>query len=292
MDLPIVLLIAALAFGTALAVYLRTDATSQAHRRSVLEGAVGIVDASIAMYMVRKALGRPTSTRAERATERARLAILAEADRRRAGAAGPAAVAPTRLVVAGTAASHSPRDLPDRQAHPVDGGPVVPIWARRSTVPREGVIALAGLAVVMIAAFAIWPRDAGGVLSATGTPAASSPADAVSPSTPISSPSPTVQPTAVATATASPTASPTPTPEPTPTPTATPRPASRSTPRPTPRPTVRPTATPKPPATSEPTPTQTPEPTPTPTPQSTPEPTPEPTPAPTPVPSVPPSSAP
>ena len=168
MDLPIALLIAALAAGTGLAVYLRTDATSQAHRRNILEGAAGIVDASIAMYMVRKALGHPTSTRAERAAERARLAFLAEAERRRAGASGPAAVAPTRLVVAGTAASHSPRDLPDRQAHPVDAGPVVPIWARRSTVPREGVVAIAGLVVVMIAAFAIWPRDAGGVLVGHG----------------------------------------------------------------------------------------------------------------------------
>ncbi len=49
--------------------------------------------------------------------------------------------------------------------------PVVPVWAGRAAIPREGIVAVAGLVVVMLAAFAIWPRDAGGVLSATGTPA-------------------------------------------------------------------------------------------------------------------------
>ena len=61
-----------------------------------------------AMYLVRRVLGRPTTTRAEGRAERARLAW--PRPKRSAGAralAGPAAVAPTRLVVAGTAASHS-----------------------------------------------------------------------------------------------------------------------------------------------------------------------------------------
>src|SRR5688572_4263455 len=192
MELPILLLIAAAAGGVALAVFLRTDAgkrgtgngigygnegrASHAHRPGVLAGAADIVDASIGMYLVRKALGRPTSTRAEGRAERARAVLAAaEEDRRRAGVLGPAVVAPTRLVVAGTAASHSPRDLPDRQAHPVAPRTVVPTWTRRVSVSREGAFAAAALVVVAVAAFAIWPRNDGGVLSVTGTPAPPSP---------------------------------------------------------------------------------------------------------------------
>src|SRR5688500_13064638 len=150
MDLPILLLIAVTAGGAALAVFLRTDAGgnetengnrnrgSQAHRPGVLAGAADIVDASIGMYLARKALGRPTTTRAEGRAERARAALAAaEEDRRRAGVLPPAVVAPTRLVVAGTAASHSPRDKPDRQAHPVTPRTVVPVWTRRVSVSRE-----------------------------------------------------------------------------------------------------------------------------------------------------------
>src|SRR5687768_15188932 len=108
MDLPILLLIAVAAGGAALAAFLRTDTggtgaenghgnrVSQAHRPGVLAGAADIVDASIGMYMVRKALGRPTTTRAEGRAERARVALAAaEEDRRRAGVLPPAVVAPT-----------------------------------------------------------------------------------------------------------------------------------------------------------------------------------------------------
>src|SRR5688572_16603188 len=182
MDLPILLLIAVVAGGAALAAFLRTEAgghgtelgngnrVSQAHRPGVLAGAADIVDASIGMYLVRKALGRPTTTRAEGRAERARAALAAaEEDRRRAGVLPPAVVAPTRLVVAGTAASHSPQDLPDRQAHPVAARTVVPVWARRAPVSREAAFLAVGLVVVAVAAFAIWPRNEGDVLSATGT---------------------------------------------------------------------------------------------------------------------------
>jgi hypothetical protein len=303
MDLPILLLIAVVAGGAALAAFLRTDAgtrgtengtrVSHAHRPGVLAGAADIVDASIGMYLVRRALGRPTTTRAESRAERARAVLAAaEEDRRRAGVLAPAVVAPTRLVVAGTAASHSPRDVPDRQAHPVAAHTVVPIWMRRGPVSREGAFAAAGLVVVLVAAFAIWPRNEGGVLSATGTPAPPSPAgEASSPSArPIDSPSPTAASSVLASATPTPTtdATPTPTAAPTARATATPRPTARptNTPRPTARPTAKPTATPKPTAepTPEPTPAPTPEPTPIPTPVPTPEPTPIPTPEPTPEP--------
>ena len=281
---PLVLaLIAAVAVAAGVAVYRRTEERSsgsgsgggnghrapQAHRRGIIGTFVDIVDASIAMHMIREALSRPTTTRAEGRAERARLALLAaEASARRTRTMGPDIAAPTRLVVAGTAASHSPRDLPDRQAHPVVGKTAV---AARSRVPvgREGLLAAAGLMGVLVAgfvtAFALWPRVEGGVLSTTGTPAPPSPSLEVGASAPAPTESPTpvasVAPTTETTATASPTATPTTRP------TATPK-ATR-----TPRPTVRPTATPKPTAH----PTATPIPTPAPTPAPTPEPTPEPT---------------
>jgi len=284
---PLVLaLIAAVAVAAGVAVYRRTEErfsgnghrAPQAHRRGIVGTFVDIVDASIAMHMIREALGRPTTTRAEGRAERARLALsAAEASARRARTMGPDIAAPTRLVVAGTAASHSPRDLPDRQAHPVVGKTTV---AARSRVPvtREGLLAAAGLMGVLVAgfvtAFALWPRVEGGVLSTTGTPAPPSPTLEVGASVPgpTESPAPvaSVAPTTEATATASPPASPTATP--TTRPTATPK-ATR-----TPRPTVRPTATPKP--TVQPTATPSPAPTPVPTPEPTQVPTPESTPVP------------
>ena len=278
---PLVLaLIAAVAVAAGAAVYRRTEERAsgnghrvpQAHRRGIIGTFVDIVDASIAMHMIREALGRPTSTRAEGRAERARLALLAaEESARRTRTMAPDIAAPTRLVVAGTAASHSPRDLRDRQAHPVVGKTTV---AARSRVPvgREGLMAAAGLMGVLLAgfvtAFALWPRVEGGVLSTTGTPAPPSPTLEVGASVPASTESPTpvasVAPTTEATATASPTATPTT------------RPTATSKATRTPRPTVRPTATPKPTVHA----TATPSPTPAATPAPTPEPTPEPTPAP------------
>jgi hypothetical protein len=294
-DLPVLALIAVAATAVAVAMLRRTVEreggsglrASQAHRPGILAGMADIVDASIGMYLLRRTLGRPTTTRAESRAERASLALAAaDEDPRRTTDAGPAVVAPTRLVVAGTAASYSARDLPDRQAHPVAGTAVVPAWRRRSPVPREGLLAAAGLVAVLVAAIAIWPRPAGGVLSATGTPASLSPSAGQPSDTPtpsdLPSPSASVEPTAGVSSTTSPTV------EATPTPTSTPPAAPTATPRPTARPTARPTTTPRPTAAPTPTPTTTvgptPEPTPEPTPAPTPEPTPVPTPEPTPVP--------
>src|SRR5687767_15321328 len=117
-DLPVLVLIAVAATAVAVAVLRRTterdegngNRASQAHRPGIMAGVVDIVDGSIGMYMIRRLMGRPTTTRADGRAERARVALAAaeEAEARRAGVAGPAIVAPTRLVVAGTAASHSP----------------------------------------------------------------------------------------------------------------------------------------------------------------------------------------
>ena len=291
MDLPVLVLIAVVALAAAVTVYRRTESrdaagshrASHAHRRGILAAAVDIVDASVGMHMVRGALGRPTTTRAERRAERAHTALVsAYEEARRAGSSGPPVVAPTRLVVAGTAASQSPRDVPDRQAHPLAGTTAAPAWRPPLSVAREGAVAAMGLVAVLVAASVLWSRGEGGVLSATGTPA---PTDhAVE----LASPTPAAEPTATVSLTSGPTTSPATAATPTPTATATPTDGPTATR--TPRPTARPTKTPKPTAQPTPTPTITASPTPTPaatrepTPAPTPEPTPVPTPAPTPVP--------
>lgn len=288
-DLPILVLIAVVAIAVALAVFRRTEArgtgndhrASHAHRPGMLAGFADIVDASIGMFLVRRLLGRSTVTRADGRAERARLALAAEEDARRSVVVGPMTAPPTRLVVAGTAASHSDRDLPDRQAHPVAAQTVVPVWTPRARVSPVGAMAAVGLVAVLVAAFAIWPRTEGGVMSATGTPAPPSPtADLVS-ATPVSteSPTPTVAPTALVTEAPSPTepptASPTATPAATSTPTRTPIAATAApTPTRTPRPTTRPTTNPTPTPRVTPAPTATAAPTPTPTPTATVAPTP------------------
>src|SRR6186997_2366932 len=152
-DLPVLVLIAVAATAVAVAVLRRTaerDAEGaprapQAHRPGMIAAVTDVVDASIAMFLVRRSLGRPTTTRAENRAERARLALVAaDEEARRASVAGHSG-APTRLVVAGTAASHSARDLPDRQAHPVTGMGVVPVAVGRWPVPPEAVLAVVGL---------------------------------------------------------------------------------------------------------------------------------------------------
>ncbi len=265
-----------------------------------MASASDIVDASIVMFMFRRLLGRATTTRADGRAERARVALATvDEQARRTGLAGSVVVAPTRLVVAWTAASHSARDLPDRQAHPVAGeGAAGPVWRSPVSLSRGGVVAGVALVAVLVGGFALWPRPEGAVLSATGTSGPSPTADGPS-STP--GPSESLTPAATATpAAGTPEATPAPTTSPTtgakpaqtptgvPTATRTPRPTARATntPRPTlhPTPVPTPTASPTPTATAEMTPTPTAEPTPTPTAESTPQPTPDPTPVPTPEP--------
>jgi hypothetical protein len=266
--------------------------TAQAHRRGPVGRFVDVVDASIAMYLVRRALGQGTATRAEGRVERARQALAAaDEDARRAGAGGSAAIAPTRLVVAGTASTHTVRDLRDRQAHRLAAAAPDPVRRPSVGLSRGGALAAAGLSAVLIGGFIggfiLWPRSEGAVLSATGTPGPS-PSAGLPSGTPAvaETPLPTVAATATASSTAAPTLSPTAAPTPTPTATRTPRPTARptSTPRPTARPTAHPTPTPSPTATptAAPTPAGTPAPTPQPTPAPTPQPTPVSTPVPTP----------
>ena len=300
-DLPVLVVIAVAATVVAVAALRRTAEretggrpASQAHRPGVIASAVEVVDASIGAYLVRRMLGRSTTTRAEGRAERARVAMAADEEAaRRAGVAGPSGVAPTRLIVAGTAASHPPQELRDRQAHPLTVAPPRPVWRRGLVPPPTAAMAAAGLMALFVVAFAaaftLWPRPAGGVLSGTGTPAPTPSADGLLPPTPSGSPTTTVS-------TVQPTASETPDPDPTATATATPAVAPTATlaATRTPRPTARPTNTPRPTARPTPTPTATagPTPSPTPTPAPTPEPTAAPTPEPTPVPTPPPTPEP
>ena len=271
---------------------------SQAHRKSALGTMFDLVDGSIGAYLLRQRLGRSTVTRAERRAEDARAEALKAADpaRWRLTSARPrTAEPPTHLVVAGTAAPHSVRDLPRIQAHPLTVATTASTLGRRPTAGRRdparlgGLVAATGLVVVLVAAVAVWPRGDSGVLSTTGTPGASvvpvAPSDA--PGATTQAPS-TVDPTATpATPTDTPTADPTrsstpatPRPPSTPRPTATPR--RTATPAPTASPTPAPTAAP----TAEPTPSPSPAPTPTPSPASTPTPAPTPAPSSTPTPTA------
>ena len=79
---------------------------------------------------------------------------------------GVAHVTPKRLVVAGTVGS--------RTCLPTFAPP-------RSTLSVELLAAVLGLAVVVGVVLGIWPRQHGAVLSATGSPAISSPAPSTSP---------------------------------------------------------------------------------------------------------------
>jgi hypothetical protein len=295
--------------------------TGQAHRRGPLAAFGAVIDASVGMLMLRRALGRSTATRAERAAARFRAQADAEeaaavadayAARLAAAAGRPVATRPTHLVVAGTAAERQgERGV---HAHPVApaaiaavvASPIVPAWAVASTrrrLWRDSALAIAALAVVLIGVILVLPGDEGGVLSATGTPPSSDdlvilPGGSPSPTVDTESPSPSTVPTPSdsGTPTPTPTATPTATPEPTARPTARPTVRPRRTPKPTAEPTAAPTDAPTPTPTIEPTPTPTPtptaEPTPEPTPEPTAEPTAEPTPEPTPEPTAEPTPAP
>jgi hypothetical protein len=314
-DLLVLALIVAAAVVVAVLIRQRTGergvagrSRAQAHRPSPLWLLVDVVDGSRAAYVLRERLGRPTVTLAERRAERARALALAaeEGARWRATASEPQSTTPpAHLVIAGTAASRSPRERPRIQAHPLTAAPVAgraPLVPLRGSAMREGLFAAGALGVVLVAVILFWPRDASGVLSSSGTPDASTaPAISATP-TETATAAPTDAPSSEPPATAPPTATPSPTPTATPTPTprvtATPRPTR--TPRPTPTPTPTPTATPAPTPTPTPTPTAAPTPTPTataaptPTPTSTataaptptPTPTPEATPSPTPTPTA------
>jgi hypothetical protein len=171
-DPPLILLIAIVALLVASTVAQRAGAhaDSVAGRRPIKGadrlGSVGAVvdmlDRSVAAYTIRKRLGRSTLTRAERRAADQRAAAVAQAEEiRRLRSGPPSAVAPKRIVVAGTGAAAGTARIP--------GAP----RAARSTVSVELLAAGLGLAVVVAIVVGIWPRERGGVAGATGVPAVS-----------------------------------------------------------------------------------------------------------------------
>ena len=176
MDPPIIIAIAVVALFVASTVAQRTGAhadqragrlrVSHADRRGVIGPVLDLVDRSVAAYSLRSRLGRSTLTREERRVAEQRAAAVARAEEIRQ-ARGPAPhLVPKRLVVAGAGAGHG-----------IQG-----VTAPRSTLSVELLAAALGLAVVIGIVIGIWPRERGGVLSATGAPAVASPSPSPSPS--------------------------------------------------------------------------------------------------------------
>jgi hypothetical protein len=173
-DPPLIMLIAIVALLVASMVAQRAGAHADsvagrrpvkgADRRGSLGAVVDMLDRSVAAYTIRKRLGRSTLTRAERRAADQRAAAVAQAEEiRRLRSGPPSAVAPKRIVVAGTgtgAAVGTAR---------IPGAP----RAARSTVSVELLAAGLGLAVVVAIVVGIWPRERGGVAGATGVPAVS-----------------------------------------------------------------------------------------------------------------------
>ena len=173
LDPPVIFAIAVAALFIASSVAQRTGAHADekagvtrlqnANRRGPVGAVVDLFDRSVAAYTVRSRLGLSTLTREERRLADQHAAVVARAAQIRLarGSAPAAPVAPTRLVVAGAAAtSHA-----------------APTFARpRSTLSVELLAAVLSFAVVVGVVIGIWPRQHGAVLSATGTPAILSPA--------------------------------------------------------------------------------------------------------------------
>jgi len=171
LDPPVILAIAVTALFVASSVAQRAGAhaderagrprATNADRRGPVGAVIDLVDRSVAAYTLRSRLGLSTLTREERRMADERAAAVARADAIRQARSGPAPrLAPTRLVVAGASAT----------SYGVATAPP------RSTLSVELLAAVLGLAVVIGVVIGIWPRPHGGVLSATGTPAISSPA--------------------------------------------------------------------------------------------------------------------
>ena len=182
LDLPIILLIALTTIIVAASVARRSGEhadriagrrpVARAARRGPIGAVIDLVDQSVAAYGLRRRLGLSTATRAQRRAEEAQAAIVARAEEIRHHRAGATPVRPAHLVVSGRAGERGERRTPPRPA---------------STLPFELVTAVFAFVIVVGVVVVIWPRGtSGGVLSATGTPAAT-PTPAVSTARPASS---------------------------------------------------------------------------------------------------------
>jgi hypothetical protein len=172
-DAPVILAITVVALFVAASVAQRAGQVADsragrarirhADRRGLLGPLIDLFDRSVAAYSLRSRLGVSTQTREQRRVADQQAAAIARADQIRHARTGTAAprFAPTRLVVAGPAGS----------------GFAPP----RSTLSVELLAAGLGLAVVIGVVVGIWPRERGGVLSATGIPEIVTPSASPSP---------------------------------------------------------------------------------------------------------------
>ncbi len=164
-ELPVVLVIATAALLVALIVAQRAGAHAERTTgrapvphvtgRSPLGSVVDRLDGSSAAAALRSRLGRSTATRAESRAVRRR-ATLESLMTRPDGDVVPQPTRPARLVVAG-----GPRQAVR-----------APALAPMSSVSVELVAGALGVVVIAAVLIGIWPRETGGVLSATGTPGA------------------------------------------------------------------------------------------------------------------------
>jgi hypothetical protein len=184
-DAPVILAIAVVALFVAASVAQRAGEVADsragrarvrhADRRGALGPLIDLFDRSVAAYSLRSRLGVSTMTREERRVADQRAAAVARAEEIRDARTGVAAphLSPKRLVVAGPG------------SHRVGGA----ITASRSTLSVELLAAGLGLAVVIGVVVGIWPRERGGVLSATGLPAIATPSASPSPTEVTAAPS-------------------------------------------------------------------------------------------------------
>src|SRR5215203_2929816 len=124
----------------------------QAHPRGPMAAFGAMLDESVALYGIRRAFGRSTRTRADRAVARLQAETEAEdgtalddayAARLAAAAGRPVASRPTRLVVTGTAAAAPRPEDRGRQAHPLGGvAPLPTAPVVRTRLWRDSAIAV------------------------------------------------------------------------------------------------------------------------------------------------------
>ena len=169
----------------------RPSGTPATKRRSPMAVVRDVIDASIAMYGIRRLLGRDTTPRSQRSSEPETYLDEGVVASRigAAGAIGPVVRRPNRIQVSGS---------------PVEVAPVVPIvavagpGADRRRLTRVSLVTAGAVAAVLLLAVTFWPRPLqGGVLDETGTPAPTAAAIVDVPASPSDTPTATPEPTPV-----------------------------------------------------------------------------------------------